>query len=97
MAGRIGRRVYKTAAWRAARQAAFACDGWRCFKCGRRSGLECDHIRPIRKGGDWYDMANLRTVCRSCHIQLTREAVRKELPDPRRELRDMATSAALGR
>lgn len=90
MAGRIGRRIYKTKAWRDIRQVVFERDGWQCFKCGRRSGLECDHIRPIAKAGDWFALDNLRTVCRDCHIQLTRESIRRELSQPRLDLRAMA-------
>lgn len=92
MAGKIGRRLYKTTAWQRARQAVFWRDRWKCTLCGRRSGLECDHIRPITKGGDWLDLENLRTVCRGCHIKLTAEQRRQEhkLTGPRAELAAMA-------
>lgn len=90
MAGRVGRRIYKTKAWREVRQRVFRRDGFRCFKCGRRAGLECDHIRPVATGGDWFDMENLRTVCRGCHIKITAEAGRKVLTEPRQALRDLA-------
>lgn len=42
-------------------------DGWRCVRCGAAARLEVDHIRPRRAGGG-NDEANLRTLCRSCHI-----------------------------
>ena len=90
MAGKVGRRVYRTARWKAIRLRIFARDGWRCFKCGRRSALECDHVRPITKGGDWFDPGNLRTVCRTCHLAITAEHNRGDLPEPRAELRAMA-------
>ena len=90
MAGKMGRRIYKTKAWREVRQRVFARDGWRCFKCGRRSGLECDHIRPISKAGDWFDLDNLRTVCRGCHIALTAQSNRREVQGARAELQAMA-------
>ena len=35
-------------------------------------------------------MDNLRTVCRKCHIPLSRAAIRREYCDPRREFRAMA-------
>ena len=59
MAGRVGRRIYKTKAWRELRLRVFQRDGYQCRDCGRRSGLECDHIRPIERAGDWLDMDNL--------------------------------------
>lgn len=47
-------------------------DGWRCRACGRAGRLECDHVRPLERGGDPYDITNLQTLCRSCHIAKTR-------------------------
>lgn len=90
MAGRIGKRIYASAEWRAVRLVVFKRDGHACFQCGRRSGLECDHIEPIRKGGDWFALSNLRTVCRGCHIKLTASSLRRTLTDPRQQLRDMS-------
>ena len=92
MAGRIGRRLYKTPAWRAVRQAVFRRDGWRCRECGTRVALECDHIRPITQAGDWLDMDNLQTLCRGCHIQKTARTKRAERieTDARAELAAMA-------
>ena len=90
MAGRTGRRVYKSRRWQAVRRRVFARDGWRCVLCGRRSALECDHVRPIEQSGDWFDLENLRTLCRSCHIQVTREANCKPVSPERAALMDLA-------
>lgn len=49
-------------------------DGWKCVFCGGRLHLECDHIHPVSQGGAKFDPANLRTLCRRCHIQVTAEA-----------------------
>lgn len=57
--------------WLRRRAAAFARDGYRCVECGSRWRLECDHIVPRAEGGT-HDLANLRTICRDCHIGLTR-------------------------
>ena len=92
MAGRVGRRIYKTKAWRVLRKRVFQRDGYKCVTCGRRTGLECDHIRPIEKAGDWLDMGNLQTLCRGCHIAKTaasRVAERLAV-EPRAELAAMA-------
>jgi 5-methylcytosine-specific restriction protein A len=28
---------------------------------------ELDHIKPIRLGGEMYDIENLQSLCKSCH------------------------------
>jgi len=80
MAGKAGKRVYKTKQWQIVRQQVFARDNWRCVKCGRMGILECDHIESIQKGGDWFRLNNLQTLCRGCHIGKTRQENRKGLP-----------------
>ena len=50
------------------RRAAFERDGWRCRECGHPGRLEAHHIRPLFKGGASYDLANVETLCRECHI-----------------------------
>lgn len=77
--------------WARARRAVLDRDGWRCTKCGRPGRLEVHHVTPLRDGGAAFDLANLVTLCRDCHIALHREP-----PDPERaawqaKLRDLAT------
>ena len=43
-------------------------DGWRCQTCGKAGRLEVDHIKPMENGGTVYDMTNLQTLCRGCHL-----------------------------
>ena len=62
--------------WVRLRRLVFARDGWRCMKCGQRGRLECHHVEPLWAGGS-NDLANLLTVCRSCHI---REHARPDRP-----------------
>ena len=69
--------------WALLRLKVFARDNWRCRKCGRPGRLECDHVTPLHKGGDPWDMANLQALCRSCHIQKT--AAENTRPDPARD------------
>lgn len=90
MAGKTGRRIYKTKRWAVTRLAVFERDGFRCVKCGRRSALECDHIRPVVRGGDWFSMSNLRTLCRTCHLAVSAADRREPLRGLRAELRRMA-------
>jgi 5-methylcytosine-specific restriction enzyme A len=54
-------------AWRVARTAARQRDGQRCRQCGSSKGLAVHHIVSLKNGGSKYDVANLETLCRSCH------------------------------
>ena len=54
--------------WERTRRAAFERDGWRCRACGRPGRLEAHHVRPLERGADPYDLANIETLCRGCHI-----------------------------
>ena len=58
--------------WAQVRRAVFERDGWRCVLCRRAGRLECDHITPMRRGGDPWDPANLQSLCRACHVDKTR-------------------------
>ena len=55
--------------WQAVRRAAFRRDGYRCTACGRAGRLEAHHEPALRAGGDPYDLAGIRTLCRTCHIE----------------------------
>ena len=58
--------------WQHVRRAVFERDGYRCRACGLPGRLECDHVQPLRRGGDPWDMDNLQSLCRACHIEKTR-------------------------
>jgi len=58
--------------WPAVRAKVLKRDGHRCRQCGKAGRLEVDHVRPLKEGGARFDMANLQTLCRGCHIQKTR-------------------------
>lgn len=45
-------------------------DKYRCSICKqrfRKRELDVDHIIPVRIGGNPFDKANLRTLCKACH------------------------------
>ena len=67
--------------WARVRRAVFKRDGYRCRRCGRAGRLECDHVQPLDRGGDPWDMANLQSLCRSCHVDKTAGENRRE-PTP---------------
>ena len=77
MAGKIGLGIYRTLKWKAVRQKVFKRDNYRCVECGKYGRVECDHKIPIAKGGAVFDMKNLRTLCRGCHVQLSAAGNRK--------------------
>ena len=56
-----------SARWERTRIAVFVRDGYRCKRCGRAGALQCHHVREVASGGDFWDMANLETLCRDCH------------------------------
>jgi len=47
-------------------------DGYRCRQCGRAGRLEVDHRVPLHRGGAVYDLANLQSLCRTCHVAKSR-------------------------
>lgn len=55
-------------------------DGYRCVQCGHGdpSGrtLEADHIVPLSRGGEPFNRANGRCLCKRCHATVTSAAAR---------------------
>ena len=64
--------------WAAARRACLARDGHRCTRCGVAGRLEVHHRVELQSGGAAYELANLATLCRNCHI------AEHHRPDPER-------------
>lgn len=71
--------------WTVVRLEVLDRDGWRCTKCGRKGRLEVDHIQPMHWGGEKYDLANLATLCRGCHMDKTAEENRKDAEEAQPE------------
>lgn len=42
-----------------------------CQPGRQKVATEVDHFKPIENGGAPFDMANLRSTCKSCHSQKT--------------------------
>jgi 5-methylcytosine-specific restriction endonuclease McrA len=63
------RALLRTKRWRQAAAAARARDRC-CVHCRGHTNLEVHHVRALADGGDPFDLANLITVCRSCHRKL---------------------------
>ena len=75
----------------AVRQEVFDRAGWRCQSCGNPGRLECDHIVPLRRGGEMWDLDNLQALCPPCHRTKTKaESGRPDTPEAARwrEFRD---------
>ena len=61
-------------AWQRVRRERILAADFRCAKCGDErpwGELEVDHIRPLHKGGEAWDPANLQVLCRECHGEKT--------------------------
>lgn len=83
---RAGRAVYRDKRWPPLRLAAKRRDGWACVECGSRHRLEVDHIDAVRDRPDRaFDLANLQTLCGSCHARKTRIEVGLAPPNPELE------------
>ena len=72
--GRVSRHHARLNAprWEQVRRIVFARDNYRCVECGRSGKLECDHIKPMRRGGDPWAVENLQALCRRCHVEKSR-------------------------
>ena len=57
--------------WPRVRKVVFARDGGICMKCGQRvseKNFHVDHIVPLARGGDEWDLNNLELSCPGCNI-----------------------------
>ena len=54
--------------WAAVRRLVFRRDGYRCRRCGKAGRLEAHHVKRLEDGGDPYDLDNIESRCRDCHI-----------------------------
>ena len=76
-----------TKRWKSLRLRVFRRDGYRCKICGRAGRLECDHVVNMKDGGATWNMRNLQSLCRGCHIKKTRSENRSryvQTLDPKR-------------
>ena len=70
MSWRRGTRPNRTI-WRPLRLAVLNAQNWTCQRCGGW-GNNCDHVKPLEDGGALYDLGNLQTLCKGCHIAKTK-------------------------
>ena len=63
--------------WERSRRAAFERGGYTCRRCGAGGPLEAHHVTPIGAGGAVFDLANIESLCRTCHIAVHRRAARR--------------------
>lgn len=83
--------VIRSARWKGVRYQVKRRDGWACVQCAARHRLEVDHIRPVRTHPELaFDLANLQTLCGSCHARQARiEVGHPELSPERQRWRDL--------
>ena len=87
--------VLRSSRWPALRMQAKRRDGWRCVRCGATTGLEVDHIRPVRTHPELgFDLGNLQTLCGRCHGAKTRlECGHQPVSPERQQWRDLLRTA----
>lgn len=66
----IYKTVYNTKRWRLVRDLVRQRDAL-CKACHSQPTHTVDHIKPIRDGGDAWDMDNLQGLCKSCNAAKT--------------------------
>lgn len=59
--------------WNSLRKKVLKRDGYCCRSCGVSEDnvdaqLEIDHIVAVSEGGSMWDMRNLQSLCKSCHV-----------------------------
>lgn len=81
--------VYRDARWPRLRLAAKRRDGWACVDCGGKLRLEVHHVQRVGERPDLaFALDNLLTLCRNCHIDVTKAEKRAVLSPEKRAWRD---------
>jgi len=78
---RYNTELYNTQRWRDLRIQCFERDDYRCTQCGLQlpEGLEAHHIiRPMGDEALFFNLNNLRCVCKACHQRVTQKQTRGE-------------------
>lgn len=74
--------IYRMSKWRKLR-AWWVQQSPLCVICeseGRVKSCDVvDHIKPIKQGGEMYDLDNLQSLCHSCHNRKTQEENKKNV------------------
>ncbi|GAB5350744.1 HNH endonuclease [Qipengyuania sp. 483] len=88
---RYSRHITRGPRWKALRMQALERDGWACVRCGVHTGLECDHVEPVRTHPHLaFTLSNLQILCGRCHAQKTRQELGHEpLSAERQEWRNL--------
>lgn len=68
---RCVRDFYMKTCWDRVRRVVYERDGGICMLCGtvvNEDSFHVDHIRPLAKGGNEWDLANLQLACPPCNL-----------------------------
>lgn len=57
---------YNTTKWRKLR-AFILMNNPICIECNRSYATVVDHIKPVRLGGEFWEVENLQPMCKQCH------------------------------
>ena len=58
---------YSSSQWTKVRASVLSRDGYTCAYCGSVEANTVDHVVPLSKGGEPYDMENLVACCSRCN------------------------------
>lgn len=76
--------THQDSRWPAIRQQAKRRDNFKCTQCGSAGPLEVHHRIPVVVAPDKaFDVGNVTTLCRECHLQETLRE-RGQFPSPAR-------------
>jgi Restriction endonuclease len=68
-------RIKNDPRWKAARAECLERDDHACVWCGSEDQLEADHVLEVGAYPELaFEVENLRTLCKTCHIKRGREA-----------------------
>ena len=75
------RSLYRSKRWEWTKKAVKKRDGYRCTECGNAGRLEVHHKVMAKHNPElFFRLDNLASLCRNCHIAITRKERFKELP-----------------
>ena len=76
--------LYHTKQWKALRLSVLR-DEPLCRECRLGGKIEvakvCDHVRPVRLGGEMWERSNLQPLCLSCHQRKSQSEKSKGIKD----------------
>ena len=78
---KVNDKRYNTAQWKRTRKLVLERDGHLCQDCLKNGnvtpGNVADHINPVTRGGDFWHLGNIQTLCTKHHQIKSQSEVRR--------------------